>query len=127
MTMHAAMSLPVICLHPHDHVVIARATLLPGAQVADGIVASDKIPAGHKVAVRPIATGEAVRRYNQIIGFATAPITPGQHVHVHNLGMGEFTKDYAYGQDAKPTEYVDASATFEGIRRPDGHVHVGGR
>ena len=122
MTMHTATSHPVICLHPHDHVVIARATLLPGAQVADGIAAYDRIPAGHKVAVRPIAAGEAVRRYNQIIGFATAPIIPGQHVHVHNLGMGEFTKDYAYGQDARPTEYVDSPVTFEGIRRPDGRV-----
>jgi hypothetical protein len=67
MTMHAIPSHPVICLHPHDHVVIARATLLPGAPVADGITAFERIPAGHKVAVRPLAAGEAVRRYNQII------------------------------------------------------------
>ena len=119
MNVHTVTPQPVIWLHPSDSVVIARATMLPGTPVADGIAVSDRIPAGHKVAVRPIAVGEAVRRYNQIIGFATDAIAPGQHVHVHNLGMGEF-KDYAYGQDAKPTEYVDIPATFEGIRRRTG-------
>jgi altronate hydrolase len=109
-------------LHPEDGVVIARTTLMPGAPVADGIHAAARIPAGHKVAVRPHDVGEPVRRYNQIIGFATQPIEPGQHVHVHNLGMGDFAKDYAFCQDAKPTDYIDPPATFEGIRRPDGRV-----
>ena len=36
--------------------------------------------------------------------------------------MGDFAKDYAYGVDAKPTDYVPAPATFEGIVRPDGRV-----
>jgi altronate hydrolase len=113
---------PVIRLHPDDGVVIARATLLPGTPVAEGVTATDRIPAGHKVAVRPHAVGEPIRRYGQIIGFATAPIAPGQHVHVQNCGMGDFAKDYAYGVDAKPTEYFDPPATFQGIRRPDGRV-----
>lgn len=117
------MSAPlVIRLHPDDSVVIARATLLPGTVVADGITASDRVPAGHKVAVRPVAQGEPVRRYGQIIGFATAPIAPGQHVHTHNCGMGDFAKDYAYGVDARPTQQVEVPATFQGIRRPDGRV-----
>ena len=113
---------PVIRLHPQDNVVIARATLLPGVAVADGVAATERIPAGHKVAVRPIAQGEAVRRYGQIIGFATAPIEPGRHVHVQNCGMGDFAKDYAYGVDARPTEAAPVPATLMGIRRPDGRV-----
>ncbi len=96
---------PTIRLHPDDSVVIARATLLPGTPVADNVTARDRIPAGHKVAVRGLAPGEAIRRYGQIIGFASAPIAPGQHVHVHNCGMGDFAKDYAYGVDARPTDY----------------------
>ena len=113
---------PVIRLHPEDGVVIARATLLPGTPVAEGVTAVQRIPAGHKVAVRPHAAGEAVRRYGQVIGFATQPIAPGEHVHVQNVGMGEFARDYAFGQDAKPTDMIDPPATFEGIRRPDGRV-----
>jgi altronate hydrolase len=112
----------VIRLHPEDGVLIARTTLLPGAELAPGIVASERIPAGHKVAIRAIATGEAIRRYGQIIGFATAPIAPGQHVHEHNCGMGDFAKDYAWGVDATPTPNFDLLATFEGIRRPDGRA-----
>ena len=113
---------PVIRLHPEDSVVIARATLLPGTPVADNVVAVERIPAGHKVAVRAIASGEAVRRYGQIIGFASVPISPGRHVHVQNCEMGDFAKDYAYGVDARPTEFVAAPATFQGIRRADGRV-----
>ena len=112
----------VIRLNDADTVVIARATLLPGTEVAPGVAASQRIPAGHKVAVAPIAQGQAVRRYGQVIGFATGDIAPGQHVHVHNIGMGDFARDYAFGVDARPTEYFNAPATFMGIRRPDGRV-----
>ncbi len=113
---------PVIRLHPDDNVVIARATLLEGVEVAPGVVTAERVPAGHKVATRPIATGEAVRRYGQIIGFATLPIAPGRHVHVQNCGMGDFAKDYAYGVDARPTEAAALPATFQGYRRADGRV-----
>ncbi len=113
---------PVIRLHPDDSVVIARATLLPGAPVAEGVMAGERIPAGHKVAVRPIAAGEAVRRYGQVIGFATQPIAPGRHVHVHNAGMGDFAKDYAFSTDARPTDFTNQAAGFMGIRRPDGRI-----
>ena len=113
---------PVIRLNPDDSVVIARTTLLPGAEIAKGVAASEKIPAGHKVAVKPIAIGEPVKRYGQIIGFATVPIAPGQHVHVQNIGMGEFTKDYAYSSDVKPTPNFDLPATcalqFTDVRMP---------
>ena len=84
---------PVIRLHPDDGVLIARASLPPGMVVADGVTTIERIPAGHKVAVRAIATGEPIRRYGQIIGFATAPIAPGSHVHTQNCGMGDFAKD----------------------------------
>jgi altronate hydrolase len=111
-----------IRLHPDDSVAIARATLLPGAPVAAGVAATERIPAGHKVAIRAHAPGEAVRRYGQIIGFATAPIAPGQHVHVQNCGMGDFARDYAFGVDARDTQPIEAPAQFQGIRRPDGSI-----
>src|SRR6202790_1955423 len=113
---------PVIRLHPDDGVLIARSSIPPGTVVAEGVATVERIPAGHKVATRPIAVGEAIRRYGQIIGFATAPIAPGQHVHEHNCGMGDFAKDYAWGVDATPTPNFDLPATFEGIRRPDGRA-----
>ena len=113
---------PTIRLHPDDSVVIARATLLPGTEVAVGVRSVGRIPAGHKVAVRAIVAGEPILRYGQVIGFATAAIAPGEHVHVQNCGMGDFAKDYAYGVDTMPTAFLNPAATFEGYRRDDGRV-----
>src|SRR4051794_30053864 len=113
---------PVIRLHPDDGVLIARSSLMPGVEVAKGVVTTERIPAGHKVAIRAIPTGEPVKRYGQIIGFATQPIAPGQHVHTQNCGMGDFAKDYAFGVDVKPTPNFDLPASFDGIVRPDGRV-----
>ncbi len=45
---------------------------MPGTRVAAGVLAAERVPAGHKVAVRPLAVGEPILRYGQIIGFATA-------------------------------------------------------
>ena len=112
----------IIRLHPDDSVVIARRTLQPGAELAPGVVAAARIPAGHKAAVRAIPAGGEIRRYGQIIGFATQPIAPGEHIHEHNCGMGDFARDYAWGVDAKPTPNFDLPMTFQGIRRPDGRI-----
>ena len=111
-----------IRLHADDNVVIARSTVMEGVELAPGVVTKARVPAGHKVAVRAIAPGDAIRRYGQIIGFATRPIAPGEHVHVHNCGMGDFDKDYAWSVDARPTAMANARRTFDGFRRPDGRV-----
>nr|WP_233447895.1 SAF domain-containing protein [Paraburkholderia caribensis] len=59
-----------------------------------------------------MAKGEPVKRYNQIIGEAREAIARGQHVHVHNLGMSEFSRDHAFGVDTHPTDYVAEPAHF---------------
>jgi len=111
-------------LHPADDVVIARSQILGGA-VIEGIPVRGLIPAGHKIALRAIGSGQPVRRYNQIIGFASRAIAAGEHVHTHNLDMGpdkgNFKRDYAIGQDISP-ERVRRQALFMGIERPDGRV-----
>ncbi len=43
-------------------------------------------------------------------------------MHLNNLQMGAFDRDYAFGVDAKATQYVEPPATFRGIVRPDGRV-----
>ncbi len=111
----------VIRLHPADDVVIARAQLVGGTRLLDeDITVSGLVPPGHKVATRAIKAGAPVRRYNQIIGFASRDIAPGEHVHLNNLAMGDFERDYAFGADARPTQYITPAATFEGIVRQDG-------
>jgi altronate hydrolase len=115
---------PFIRLHPSDDVLIARAQLVGGTTI-ENVSVKGLVPPGHKVAVRDIAAGQPVRRYNQIIGFASKPIAAGEHVHTHNLDMGPehgaFARDYAFGADVKP-EPARREATFMGIKRPDGRV-----
>ena len=110
-------------LNPADDVVIACRELESGtALLQENVTCRERIPAGHKVATRAIAAGEAVRRYNQVIGFATQAIAPGAHVHVHNLEVRDFARDYAFGEAYKPTQKAAQPATFQGIVRPDGRI-----
>ncbi|WP_295953228.1 UxaA family hydrolase [Rhodoferax sp.] len=115
---------PFIRLHPADDVLIARSQLLSGATV-EGIAVRGMVPPGHKIATHAIAPGAPVRRYNQVIGFASRAIGPGEHVHTHNLDMGpdkgDFARDYAFGADVKPAA-PRQEASFMGIRRADGRV-----
>lgn len=114
---------PVLRLNPTDDVVIAARPLQPGQRIADeGVVCVDAVPPGHKLATRPLAKGQPVRRYGQIIGFATTDILPGQHVHTHNLAFEAFARDHAVGVDVTATPVAAEPATFMGLLRPDGRV-----
>ncbi|TDV16649.1 UxaA family hydrolase [Paraburkholderia caballeronis] len=114
----------VIKLHENDDVAIARGAIPAGAVIDElgGLVVIDDIPAAHKVAIRDVAQGAPVRRYGQIIGFATQPIRAGQHVHVQNVSIGDFDRDYAFGEDVRAVEPAKAPLTFDGFRRADGRV-----
>jgi altronate hydrolase len=113
----------VIRLHENDDVLIAAQQLLPGTATAhENLTIATLVPPGHKVAAHDIKAGEAVRRYNQIIGFATSDIAAGQHVHSHNLGMGEFKRDYDIGQGIRKVHQVAHPATFMGYKRKNGKV-----
>ena len=94
---------PTIRLNPADDVVIARVEIAEGTTLLKegNVRVATRVPAGHKIAVRELKSGSPVRRYNQIIGFATRDIQAGEHVHVHNIAMGDFDRDYAFCADAK--------------------------
>jgi len=78
----------LLLLSPDDNVCAAAAALSAGEELSFGgstFLVSGDVPVGHKVAVRPIARGEKVKKYGASIGSATAPIAAGDHVHAHNL------------------------------------------
>ncbi|MCX8955170.1 SAF domain-containing protein, partial [Ruegeria sp. NA] len=112
-----------IRLNPDDNVIIALRDLKADAQ-PDGI--SIRLPTdiarGHKIATAPIAAGENVIRYGQIIGQAKADIAAGEHVHVHNLGMGAHQQDYAYASANAPLPEISGDRIFQGFHRADGKV-----
>ena len=114
-------------LHPDDHVAIAKTDLGEGAILAvdDAHVAvRHAIPTGHKVALTPVAAGDSVRRYGQVIGLARRDIAPGDHVHVHNLGVEDFAREPDFGADARAVDLVPEGErrTFLGYPRPDGRA-----
>ncbi|WP_255324464.1 UxaA family hydrolase [Budvicia aquatica] len=91
---------PVMKLNPNDDVVVARFPVSAGTVLAnENIKVQSDIPEGHKISLRDIPVGQAVKRYGQIIGFASEPIKAGDHIHTHNLSMGDFSRDYAFGED----------------------------
>ncbi|MBI4291992.1 MAG: altronate dehydratase [Betaproteobacteria bacterium] len=116
---------PAIRLHPNDNVLVARVELAQGSVLAEeNLTCSERIPAGHKIAAREMRKGDAVLKYNTIIGFAAADIRPGTLIHGHNMEFREFDRDYAYARDYKPVEMVPETerASFTGIVRDDGRV-----
>ncbi len=112
-------------LSADDNVVVALDEIGAGQEVtAERLVAITAIPAGHKLATTVIETGAPIRKFGQIIGFASAPIEPGAHVHVHNCGFAAFERDYAHAREAVATNVLPeaAQASFEGYRRAGGGI-----
>jgi arabinonate dehydratase len=118
---------PWIKLNPADNVAVALLPLTRGARLSErGVFAEEDIPAGHKASLQPIPSGKAVIKYGQVIGFASRDIGPGQHVHTHNVELHDFTRDYAYGRNTRPTALASEAEqrTFKGIPRADGTVGI---
>jgi altronate hydrolase len=111
-------------LAEEDNIVVAAEKIDPGAEILPGVVVGQRVPFGHKIAARPIATGEPVVKFGQIIGFASKPIAPGDWVHEHNVEMHDFARDYRFAEAARPENVlpVEEQATFQGFRRANGKV-----
>jgi arabinonate dehydratase len=115
----------ILRLHPEDNVVVALEPLPSGTSVPEeALVCRDAIAAGHKVATTKIEPYASVRKYGQIIGFASRCIDAGELVHVHNVELKDFSRDYAIGADARRTVYAAEGDRhfFQGIIRADGRT-----
>jgi len=112
-----------IRLSADDNVIVAVDQIAAGATAA-GLTARERVPRGHKMAVAPIRDGEPVRKYGQVIGFASKHIAPGDWVHEHNVGLHDFARNYRHAEGAKNDELLppELRATFEGYLRPNGKV-----
>ena len=131
-----------LLMHRDDDVALAMQDLAASRTIqVDGrsITLKQSVPSGHKVAVRSIAFGERVHKYGQAIGRATADITPGEHVHTHNLeslrGRGDLALSsqhtvgpiiavHAPVAHSPVTCEGPSAKTFLGYRRKDGRAGV---
>ncbi len=114
-----------IYLHPDDNIAVASRSIPQGEAVQAGpvtVIAREVIDLGHKIATRLIKKGEPVRKFGQIIGFASCDIQPGQWVHVQNVGVGPLSLDYAFSSAVPPDPEPITGRTFMGYRRPDGRA-----
>ncbi len=114
---------PLIQLHPSDPIAIARHDLDPGTAVmlpgTRPITVIEKIPAGHKIALRDIPCESTISRYGQAIGQASQDIPAGSWVHTHNLTL-QLTS-HRYGWKVVPAAVPTPSGkTFLGYPRPSG-------
>ena len=113
-----------IKIHEHDNVAVALVPLAKGFELADGTVLIEDIELGHKIALCDIKKGEAIIKYDNLIGYATSDIKRGEHVHTHNIktSLGD-NNEYTY----TPVDYVDelvGEEYFEGYLREDGKAGV---
>ncbi len=118
------MSGPAVRLHTNDNVVVARHQIASGVSAADGLVTTETITSGYKIAAQDIKQGDAVRKYNVIIGYADSDIAKGSMLRNHNVQFHEADKDYAFCKDYRPVDMLAEKdrAHFQGFVRDDGRV-----
>ena len=97
-----ALGEKAVLLRSEDDVAVAKAELPAGTILEDGgtrIEVRQDIKPGHKVARHAVATGAPVRRYGQVIGFATRPsgglLSARAHAHLRRLQAGRRARGHA--------------------------------
>jgi predicted homoserine dehydrogenase-like protein len=96
------MTGPLQLLSAEDNVAVALRRIAPGeALEVDGqrLVAAEAIPMAHKIAIRPIPSGAVVVKFGVPIGRATAGITAGALVHVHNVRSDYINNAHEHFED----------------------------
>ena len=112
-----------IRLDASDNVVTATHALEAGTIIED-LRTMGLIPSGHKIATKAIGSGAEVRKYAQLIGYASQNIAAGDHVHTHNVEFRNIDMAYEYCNDLRHLQKVphDRRDSFMGFRRENGTV-----
>ena len=104
-----------------DTVVTSTRSLSIGTLV-DGVSTTALIPSGHKVATTQMGLGDPVRKYAQLIGYASSNIMPGDHVHTHNVDFRNTAMEYEFSTDLRPVFPATKQDTFMGFCRENGRI-----
>jgi altronate hydrolase len=128
-SMTETMQAPGESIHdvdPRDHVATALRDLHAGEILnlhGRTITAKVDIPKGHKIAIRPVRSGEDVLKYGWPIGGAVTDIPVGEHVHVHNVATKlAGVENYVWTPSPPSPPASDETRTFMGYRRANGRV-----
>lgn len=115
-----------IRIHENDNVAIVAndGGLTAGTRFPGGLQLVEQVPQGHKVALSDLTAGDAVIRYNVVIGHAAQALARGSWVNERVITM-----PVAPGLDKLPIATRPmlpleplTGYTFEGYRNPNGSV-----
>ena len=117
-----------IKINPSDNVVVAI-DALNGGDTLDvegrSITLLQDVPAGHKVALLPLAQGENIIKYGSPIGHARRDIAEGEWVNETNIKTNlEGLLDYSYNPIDTTLDIPMCDKTFNGYRRKNGDVGI---
>ncbi|WP_415278796.1 altronate dehydratase family protein [Candidatus Pelagibacter sp. Uisw_094] len=112
----------LIVLNKNDNVAVTP-FIIPAKTKIEGqnISSIDDIPFGHKICLKTVNKGDPVIKYDQIIGFASKNINPGEHVHSHNLEFKDFDRKFKV-IEKKSIINEKSELFFNGIMRDNGQV-----
>src|SRR5271165_5205863 len=105
---HAMAPPRSLCLNASDNVIIAVDEIPAGVAPEGAATARERIPKGHKMAVAAVKFDEPIRKFGQIIGFATRDFAREPHI-----GEGAYEEVVVAVED---------QPTFQGYRRTNGKI-----
>ena len=110
-------------LNNNDNVATALREIGVG-EATQNLESINKIPKGHKIALRKINKGEKIIKYDQLIGVASKEILAGDHVHVENTDFKSTDHDYEFSTSIKLPNMIEPEKrpTFRGYQRQNGKV-----
>jgi galactarate dehydratase len=115
-----------ILMHDNDNVaiVVNDGGLAAGAVFPNGLTLLEAVPQGHKVALRDLAKGDRVIRYNVTIGFAAKDLPAGSWLAEHNVEMpaARELEGLPIATVKPPLMEPLEGYTFQGYRNADGSV-----
>lgn len=112
-----------ITLSDTDDVAVALTNIEKGQKCdVNGVVAVQKIPRGHKIAIRRIPAGEIVHKYGQCIGIAQQDIAAGDWVHDHNLSVDGIQDRRSSKSEVRKIDLGNLPKSFMGFERENGSV-----
>lgn len=111
-----------IKIKQEDNVAITVDRVSAGSEMMEGVVASQDIPQGHKIALCDIPAGGAIVRYGVVLGYAIDPIAKGQWINEKMLTLPTppEAEQMQWGVNLRTDLPKPARTTWEGYRNAEG-------
>lgn len=114
-----------IHLNSDDNIVVTTRTVSANEKMQVGnaeITCSQDVKIGHKIATEAIAIGTPVRKFGQVIGYASSEIKVGDWVHSHNLQNGNIVLQHEKACVIPDVLRNEAALSFKGYRRANDKI-----